>query len=233
MAQQTTRTANRKKQNKSHKSSRRTARIFWICLVLLLTPIVVLAWILISAALDTGSPILGNRYKGDLDPAITKSDLSSVKSATEGISGVEKVDVQLATATLRVYADVTDSATADDEKATATEIYNAVTGVLDANTYFTQSDGKKMYDLEIHVYNLDKNRDSDSFVYVVETKTSSMDAPIQQILSEPVDAELAAQLENAASGTDTTSTAAPDSSAGTTTLYGEEVEATPTPTPEG
>lgn len=225
-------TQQRRTSKKPKKSTnKRTKVIFWICLTLIMVPCAVLGWILISAALDTGSPILGKRYQGDLDPAITKTELASVKSATEAVSGVESVDVQLATATLRVYADVADSATADQEKETATQIYNAVTGILDANTYFTQADGKKMYDLEVHVYNLAKNRDSDSFAYVVETKTSSMDAPIQQVLSEPIDAELALQLENAANGI--TATAEPDASAGTTTLYSEEMEATPTPTPEG
>lgn len=218
-----------RKPKKSH--NRRTKIIFWVCLTLIIVPCAVMGWILISAALDTGSPILGKRYKGDLNPAITKAELASVKSATEGVSGVESADVQLATATLRVYADVADNATADQEKETATQIYNAVTGILNADTYFSQTDGKKMYDLEIHVYNLTKDRDSDAFAYVVETKTSSMSAPIQQVLSEPVNAELALQLENAAKGI--TATADPNASAGTTTLYSEQMEATPTPTPAG
>lgn len=220
------------KNRKSKKKSNRTAKIFWICIILLILPFAVLGWVLVSAALDTGSPILGDRYKGDLDPAITKSDLASVKSAAEGVSGVDKVEVNLATATLRVYADVADDANADAEKTVATDLYNAVTGVLSADTYFTQNDGKKMYDLEIHVYNLDKDRDSDAFAYVVETKTSSMAAPIQQVLSEPIDAELAQQLRDAVTARNNP-TATPDSSAGTTTLYGEEAQASPTATPAG
>jgi hypothetical protein len=53
-----------------------------------------------------------------------------------------------------------------------------------------------MYDMEIHVYNTDENTESDSFVYVIETKTSNMASPKRQLVSEPIDAELAQQLRD-------------------------------------
>jgi hypothetical protein len=53
-----------------------------------------------------------------------------------------------------------------------------------------------MYDLEIHVFNLDKNRDSDDFVYVIMTKTSGMETASTQLVSEPIDPELAQQLRD-------------------------------------
>jgi len=77
-----------KKTKKSRKKNRRTAIIFWTCLVLILTPFLVLGWILLSAWLDTGSPILGERYDGDLNPAITRSDLDSIASSVRSMPEV-------------------------------------------------------------------------------------------------------------------------------------------------
>ncbi len=185
-----------KKTRRTKKKNRRTAVIFWVCLLLILAPFLVLGWILLSAWLDTGSPILGERYAGDLDPAITKSHLDEIRSTVNRMPGIDNVEVDLATATLRVYADVDDNANVEAERVTVEEIYSAVTNVLDPSVYFTQSGTKKMYDLEIHVYNLAKNRDSDEFAYLIETKTSSMDEPVLNIVSEPIDAALAQQLRD-------------------------------------
>ena len=184
------------KSTRRSRSADRTGVIFWVALILFLAPFLVLGYIILSAAMDTGKPILGNRYKGDHNPEITKSHISSVESSVKSVSGVEKTMVNLATGTLRVYADINDSASAETAESTASSVYSAVTSVLDEGTYFTQSNGKKMYDLEVHVYNQDKDTEN-NFVYVIETKTSSMDAPIVQVVSEPIDAELAESLRQA------------------------------------
>ena len=210
------------KRSVTKKQMRRVRIIFWVCLLLLLIPVLIFGWILLSAALDTGSPILGDRYKDDLDPAITKAELDQIRNNVGDLSGVEKAEVHMATATLRVYADISDSASIDTAKSTADRVYQTVTAVLDPSVYFTQTDSKKMYDLEVHVYNKVSEADDDSVVYVVETKTSSMEAPVSQVVSEPIDAELAQQLrdnvENRGKPTPT-----PDES-GEMTLTGEEME---------
>ncbi len=51
--------------------------------------------------------------KTDLDPAITKDNISSLESALGNIDNVEKVSVNLLSATLRVHIDLVDSATDD------------------------------------------------------------------------------------------------------------------------
>lgn len=182
------------------KAKRRSLSVSSIILIfgslLIITPFIVLGWILLSASLDTGTPILGDRYVGDLDPAISKSDISNVKKSVDGISGVEASSVELATATLRVYVDVEDSYSDTQASDVAKSAYDSVLGVLDVNKYFTQTDSKKMYDLEIHVYNLKKNRDQDNFSYVILTKTSSMSDSKIQVVSTPIDAELAQQLRD-------------------------------------
>ena len=181
---------------KRSKASRSTTTAFWIALIVFLIPFLVLGYFILSAAMDTGKPVLGDRYKGDHDPEITKADLSSVESAVKSVSGVEKASVNLATGTLRVYADISDSANAETAENTAGQIFNAVTSVLNRGTYFTQNNGMKMYDLEIHVYNQAKDEDA-NFVYVIETLTSSMEEPVIQLVSEPIDADLAETLRQA------------------------------------
>ncbi|MBR4162104.1 MAG: hypothetical protein IKR11_01195 [Solobacterium sp.] len=173
-----------------------TGLIFWICLILLVTPFAILGWILYSSSMDSDKPVFGNRYDGDLNPAITSEQLDQVESAAGSVSGVEKAKVEMSTATLRVYADISDSADSSQAYSVADEIYGKVTSILSPSVYFSQSDGKKMYDMEIHVYNTSENTESDSFVYVIKTKTSSMSEPVDNLVSEPIDAELAQSLRD-------------------------------------
>lgn len=173
-----------------------TGLLFWVCLILLAAPFVVLGWILLSSQMDNNTPVLGSRYEGDLDPAITKNKLQEVTTAISNMNGIDSSDVQLATATLRVYIDANDNADEEAIKNKATQAYEVVSGILDPNVYFTQSDGKKMYDLEIHVSNYKERGDHDNFIYVIETKNSSMSSPKAQVVSSPRNAELAEALRN-------------------------------------
>lgn len=163
-------------------------------LVIIAIPFLVLGYMLLSDSMKTGSPINGDRFKNDLNPAITTEDLSRVETAVKELSNVETVEVILKTATLRVYVDATDSLNTEAIQALAEETYQKVTAVLDLSTYFTQHDNMKMYDVEIHVYNLKENRDSDAFSYVITSKSSSMETANTQVVSEPRDPELAQQL---------------------------------------
>lgn len=184
-------------QKKRKSGGHGTAVVFWICLVLIIAPFAILGWILVSSSMDSDKPVLGNRYEGDLDPAITKSDMENVSDAVSAIEGVESVDVEMPTATLRVYADINDDADSAAASAKADEVYNAVAGILDPSVYFTQTDTEKMYDLEIHVYNHLEDTDPETYVYVIKNKTSSMTDPKTQLVSEPLDAELAQSLRDA------------------------------------
>ncbi len=187
--------ANEKKVKKSHRS-RRTVAVFWISLILVLLPIVILGWILFSTAMDTGSPIFGNRYEGDLNPAITSENLDAIDTNVAAIEGVESEFHNLASATLRVYVKIPNESTEETAHAVADQAYTVISETLDPSVYFTQADGKKMYDLEIHVYNLgeDADRTSEEFVYVIETKTSSMGGPEKQTVSNARFPELAERL---------------------------------------
>lgn len=53
-----------------------------------------------------------------------------------------------------------------------------------------------MYDLEVHVYNnIDKSGAGD-YVYVIRSKNSGMEQAATQVVSKPLDAELAQQLRD-------------------------------------
>lgn len=173
-----------------------TGFLFTICLILVIAPFAVLGWILFSSSMDTSHPVLGNRYEGDLDPAITKSQMSQVEKAVKAVDGVDDSFVTMKTATLRVYADVADDANADTCNATADAIYNAVSGVLDPAVYFTKTDKEKMYDLEIHVYTEPERtgKDGENFVYVIDTKNSGMKDPQKQTVSTAKNQQIADQL---------------------------------------
>ncbi len=184
--------------------------VFWLCLIILIAPFAVLGWVIYSAMQDQGVPVIGNRYEGDLDPAITRTQLEQVEAAVKKVEGVESAFVSMPTATLRVYADVNDDATAETINVKTDELFNAVASVLNPAVYFKQTETKKMYDLEIHVYNFVKEPETrkyeeivadttdDGFVYMIETLNSGMEIPLKSLVSEPKDAELAKSLRESA-----------------------------------
>ena len=149
--------------------------------------------------MDTGTPVLGNRFEGDLDPAITKNQMNDVESAVKALGGQDNAFVTMKTATLRVYVDVADDANEETVNAKADEVYNTVASILDPAVYFTKTDSKKQYDLEIHVYTLPERTDAEgeNFIYVIDTKTSNMAEPQKQTVSVAKDQAVADKLRQA------------------------------------
>ena len=169
----------------------------WIIIVGLLIiaiPCAAFLYILLSAQAATGTAISGDRFTGDLDPAITETQMANVVTSVETIEGVESAEVILKSATVRVYVDTLDEMTPEVAEGIANQAYEKLTAECDPSVYFTQTASKKMYDIEVHAYNLTENRDSEEFVYVILSKSSSMEAPIARLVSEPLDSELATQL---------------------------------------
>ena len=181
-----------------HKNKKmdRSTLVLIIGLVIIAIPCLILGWILISASLETGTPINGDRFKGDLDPAITKDQLKQIEETVKTEDKAEEVTVELATATLRVYVDAADSITEEEAKALAQTVYSDVTAVCDETTYFTAASPKKMYDLEVHVYNSLEAAGKPEYVYVIQSKNSTMETSQVQVVSKPLDAELAQQLRD-------------------------------------
>lgn len=185
-----------KKEKKAKKKGRMDAAswIIIIGLLIIAVPCAAFLYILLSAQAATGTAISGDRFTGDLDPAITETQMANVVTSVETIEGVESAEVILKSATIRVYVDTLDEMTPEVAEGIANQAYEKLTAECDPSVYFTQTASKKMYDIEVHAYNLTENRDSEEFVYVILSKSSSMEAPIARLVSEPLDPELAAQL---------------------------------------
>lgn len=178
------------------KMRRSKVRIFiFVGILIILIPFIILGVILIQASMSTGKPILGDRFKNDLNPAITSEQLKEISTKIKAQSNVDSVDVSLKTATLRVYVDVSDTSSEQQVMDMSKSAYQDVISILDINTYFTQHDGKEMYDIEIHAYNQDKNTE-ENFIYVITNKNSSMEKEHSQVVSKALDPELAQQLRD-------------------------------------
>lgn len=180
----------KEKQVKGKKKLSKGALVLIISLIIILIPCLIFGGILISAALESGKPVDGNRFKGDLNPAITSSNTSSIKNSIEALSGVEKCDIELTSAQYRVNVDTVDTLTDKQIEDLCVDIYNIVNKELPMATYFTASSSEKMYDLAVNVY----NKIDDDNVYYILTKNSKMDTYSVQCVSSAVDEELASDL---------------------------------------
>lgn len=180
----------KEKQVKGKKKLSKGALVLIISLIIILIPCLIFGGILISAALESGKPVDGNRFKGDLNPAITSSNTSSIKNSIEALSGVEKCDIELTSAQYRVNVDTVDTLTDKQIKDLCVDIYNIVNKELPMATYFTASSSEKMYDLAVNVY----NKIDDDNIYYILTKNSKMDTYSVQCVSSAVDEELASDL---------------------------------------
>ncbi len=180
----------KEKQVKGKKKLSKGALVLIISLIIILIPCLIFGGILISAALESGKPVDGNRFKGDLNPAITSSNTSNIEKDVEALSGVEKCDIELTSAQYRVNVDTVDTLTDKQIEDLCVDIYNIVNKELPMATYFTASSSEKMYDLAVNVY----NKIDDDNIYYILTKNSKMDTYSVQCVSSAVDEELASDL---------------------------------------
>lgn len=180
----------KEKQVKGKKKLSKGTLVLIISLIIILIPCLIFGGILISAALESGKPVDGNRFKGDLNPAITSSNTSNIKNSIEALSGVEKCDIELTSAQYRVNVDAVYTLTDKQIEDLCVDIYNIVNKELPMATYFTASSSEKMYDLAVNVY----NKIDDDNIYYILTKNSKMDTYSVQCVSSAVDEELASDL---------------------------------------
>lgn len=185
-----------KKKKKAKKQSEKLGFnwVLFVCLIIIAIPCGVFLWIILSALEDTGTPILGNRFLNDLNPAIQTAQVEQIDQKIEGLDGVEACEVNLIVATLRVHVDVSDTLTRDEVKNLALNIYGSITDVLPVETYFTQIEDQKQYDLEINVYN--NIELEEGFIMYNVVKNSPMETYLIHDVSTPIDAELAQELRD-------------------------------------
>lgn len=185
---------------KKHKKPKQGHLLVWIALAVVLIPTVIIGVIVMTSTENSGSPVVGSRFsETDLNPAISEDQIAKVQEAVQ-FDGVEGVEVNLKSATLRINLDLTDSINGnqvDYVKEIAEKAYEEVDAILPVKTYFTQKEDGKMYDLSINVFNyaqVSEEQPADNWVYVCLTKTSASEQKVVDVLSEARDVETAKEV---------------------------------------
>lgn len=187
-------------QKKTTVKKKTLSKIHWptviliLSLVLLAIPTVVIGKVLYDAYAATGTPLFGNRYDMDLDPAITEEQLTELKIKIESEELVEGVTVTLISASLRISVDVRDDITLEQLTPLATTLYSHVVTVLPVETYFKLNETSKMYDLELHIYNSLELKEDESYKYLIFLLNSIMEEPLIQLVSDPKNPEYVKEL---------------------------------------
>ncbi|WP_295760148.1 hypothetical protein [uncultured Holdemanella sp.] len=190
----------KRKRVASNKPTGQGHKLVWFTVIIIMIPVVIVGYVLLASLGGQNRPVEGSRFsKKDLDPAITDDNISTLESALSNIENVEKVSVNLLSATLRVHIDLIDSATDDVASAAINSAYSVINEQLPIDTYFTNKDGSKMYDLEIDSYNylIDDAHTADGWTYLKLTKTGASDGPVTDNMTVAKDAELSNQLKAA------------------------------------
>lgn len=190
----------KRKRVASNKPTGQGHKLVWFTVIIIMIPVVIVGYVLLASLGGQNRPVEGSRFsKKDLDPAITDDNISTLESALSNIENVEKVSVNLLSATLRVHIDLIDSATDDVASAAINSAYSVINEQLPIDTYFTNKDGSKMYDLEIDSYNylIDDTHTADGWTYLKLTKTGASDGPVTDNMTVAKDAELSNQLKAA------------------------------------
>lgn len=178
-----------------------------VILVLLLTiciiPCAILGAVLFQSLEDSSKPVVGSRYEGALDPAITEDQLTQIKTTLEGFSGVESVEVNLKTARLAVLINTNDDVNRDGIKNIIQQAYTKLNEILPVGTYFTnrtlfdevknETTTVKMYDLQIDAYNV---VEGDNQIHYVVSKTGAQKTENLQLVSSPKDSNVANDVMN-------------------------------------
>ena len=165
---------------------------FWIGTTLIAIPFVIFGYILLVAANEGSTPIIMDRFAGDLNPAIDASQVETLSSQINGMEGVEKCTINLIVATMRISVDTQDNLSSEQISALTVKIYEKVDELLPVVDYFTIKQTHLQYDLEINVYN-DLKKEDDFIMYSI-VKNSAMEKYIIHNVSDPLNPELAIEL---------------------------------------
>jgi len=165
--------------------------VFALGIAFVLIPSLVIGVILLQSSLQTGSVITGNRFNNDLEPEITKDLINLTEEAINSVSTVTLTEINLKAATLRITITIPSGLDEEDRLALVETVMGKINGVVPFTDYFTSTDTKKMYDLEVNF--IDQVGDTrTTFIQVV--KNANMETFSVQDLLTPVNPELAQQL---------------------------------------
>ena len=182
---------------KEKKRLSRSALVLIVGLIIIAIPVCIFLGILGVSALQTGTPREGSRFDNDLDPTITDEQISNLQTKLSAISSVENLEIVLKQGQLRIFIDTADTLSEEQVDSIVTSAYNAVNGELPISKYFTATESKKMYDLQINVYTTAEALPigTDGRQYKLLHKNSAEETYGIDDLAHPKDPALAAELE--------------------------------------
>lgn len=151
--------------------------------VVLLTPVLIFAGILIRDTLQKGTPVIGSRFDNELEHKITNDQLKEIDEAIAEEMILNK-EVVLKAGTVRVYIEVSSELSKDVIKELGERVYTKIDGITPIDTYFTNTENNKQYDLEINIHNDVEDYDSDDFVYLQVMRNGGMTETTYVFLSE-------------------------------------------------
>lgn len=185
--------------NQINRKPRQGHKLVWFTLIIIAIPCVIVVYVLLASIGGQNKPVTGSRFSSsDLNPEITRQEISTLQSNLSAIDNVEEVTVNLLSATLRVHLNLVDDANDDTAQAALNSAYDVVNQTLPIDTYFTNTDSAKMYDFEIDSYNylIDDTHTSDGWTYLKLTKTGASDGPVTDNMTVAKNSDLANQLES-------------------------------------
>lgn len=173
-------------------------KLVWITLVIILLPLLVVGYVLLTSAKESDQPVEGNRFgANDLNPKITEAQMNSIQNDLMTIGGMETATIDLKSATLRIHLNMVDQAGDDILEAAANQAYDIVNNYLPIGTYFTNPADGKNYDLEIDAYNylVDDTHPQEGWHFVKVSKSGAGERVTDHITT-PRNPQLAADVKN-------------------------------------
>lgn len=140
----------------------------------------------------SGTPVVGQRFNHALDPKIEKEAIANLKEKLK-LEGIQVLEVNLTSATLRITADVNDEYTLEQVKSKVEEIKNILATELPFEQYFTNKESVKMYDFEIYGYNILQTVDGKTPFHYMIGKTGS-GSEYQEVISSPKNEKVAEEV---------------------------------------
>lgn len=194
------RNTNKEKIDVKKKTKKEPNWILRITIIVLLIPIVVVVYSLISSIENKGEPVFADRFDDQLKNEISEEQIKAVEAALV-YDGVESVTVNLKSATLRVSINAVDTMDRGSLEAIANDAYAKITSILPVDQYFTNlSEGDKqikMYDLEVHAYNfIPTDETQGGQLYIQISKNAPSADVVTSWLSDVKNEEVRKSVEN-------------------------------------
>lgn len=186
---------------KGPKAKKKHNYLLWATIVVIAIPCLILLYVLIGSRENSNEPVEGSRFDTSLDPAITEEDLAALKGVLT-FDGVENVEINLKSATLRVNINTNDDLNQEAIHGIMVSAYDRIVEKLPVDTYFSNKakDDKtiKMYDLEVSAYNYipESDETKSGQIHLSRTKNSAAEAVVDDVLTSPKDEETANPILN-------------------------------------